>query len=389
MMDRNNLYRTLSRCLLVTLGILAGCNALRIPWGINVDPSDWPMDGRTAARSGVAGTWVLPPLTPAWNVDLGSGAGQGSPLIVDSFVVVGTLRGEVLVFHARTGRRLGGASFGDAVTGSPALQGNVAYIPVANSAESMIAYDLEQGKVLWKRSCGNIEASPLLSNGRLYAGTTEGALVCLDTAAGGILWRFELPANRTGKGIRSAPASGESLVVFGADDGSVYALDAITGALRWRCQTGAAVMAGPALSEQLAAVGNVDGEMFGIAIADGSVRWKRRIGAPIRAGAVMVDGMVIVGTTGGTVYAVRETDGSVLWECPVEGAVSTSGAVSGAFLYVGTLRKNLLAIRLADGKVIWKDSLDGRVKSAPAVGRDRLVVVTDDRLLRAYAGGTP
>jgi outer membrane protein assembly factor BamB len=380
--------------MLVAAGLLAaalhvsGCTALRLPGGVQVAPDDWPMNGRTASRTALAAGWVVPPLVPDWEADLGSGVGTGSPLAADSFIVVGTLRGEVLAFHARTGKKLGGASFGDAVPGSPALRGNVVYVPLANSSESIVAYDLAQGKILWKQTCGDIATSPLLLEQRLYAGTADGALLCIGTETGSILWRYELPANTTLKGIRSSPASDGSLIVFGADDGHVYALDALLGTLRWRCPAGAPVMAGVALESGSAFVATVEGAILAIDLASGHVRWTYRAGSPVYAGAALADGMVVVGTTGGVVYALRQEDGRKVWECALRGAISAPGVISGSWFFVGTLSRLITALRLTDGSVAWRDSLEGRVKTSPAVARDRLVIATDDRVLHAYRGGT-
>jgi outer membrane protein assembly factor BamB len=364
--------------------VVAGCNALRLAQGIRPDAGGWPMDGRTPSRSSVAAGWVVPPLTQVWEADLGAGVGEGSPLAADSFVVVGTLRGEVLVFHAWTGRRLGGASFGEAVPGSPVVDGDFAYIPLSNTDESILAYNLVQGATVWKRSCGEITTSPLLLGNRLYAGTAEGELVCLDAASGAILWRFALPGNRTMKGIRSSPASDGSSIIFGADDGFLYAVDAVTGTQRWRTNTGAPVMAAPAVAEHRVFAGNVAGVFSGVSGDSGTVLWQRDAGAPIYAGAAAADGLVIFGSTGGRVIALRQEDGTTAWEQAAGGVISAAGVISGSCFYVGTLGRTIRALRLADGGLVWKDSLEGRVKTAPVAAHERLLVATDDRVLRAY-----
>jgi outer membrane protein assembly factor BamB len=375
--------------LLVGVILLGGCHALRVSQGIRQDAADWPMDGRTAGHASLAAGWVIPPLVSAWEADLGSGVGGGSPLAADSFIIVGTLRGEVLLFQASTGERLGVMAFGDAVPGSPVLGGSTVYIPLANTPESMVAYDLTGGRILWKSVCGPITTSPLLVEHRLYAGTAEGSLVCLDAESGRILWRYELPVNRTMKGIRSTPASDGSLIVFGADDGFVYALDALLGTLRWRRDTGAPVMAPVALSDGRAFVANLAGTFICVNLADGAGRWRHAGTDPVFAGAALADGMAVFGTTGGKVYALSQADGSAVWEHPVNGVVSAAGVISGSWFFVGTLARSIIALRLTDGGEVWKDSLEGRVKTPPAVARERLIIATDNRVLRSYRSEAP
>lgn len=381
---RVRLLRTL---LPAAVALAAGCGGLSLPGGIRPEAGDWTADGGGPRRSAVASSWILPPLAPVWEAELGSGAGRGSPLLTDSVVVIATLRGEILVFDARTGARLGGLGLGETITGSPALSGDTLYVPFANARTSVLAYDLRRGTTLWRASCGDVEASLLLAAGCVYAATTGGTLVCLDAATGAERWTFTLPDNRARKGIRSAPAADGSLVVFGADDGYVYALDAATGAERRRWNTGAPVTASPALVQGLVLAANLRGDL--LALDSAAVRWRHAAGSPVRGGIAAADGMAIVGTSAGRVRAVDLGTGDLLWERETAGGVDAGGAISGSLYYAGTLRGRLMALRLADGATVWEDSLGGRVKSAPAAAHGLLVVAADNRLLRGYRRAGP
>jgi len=73
--------------------------------------------------------------------------------------------------------------------------------------------------------------------GRLYLGTHEGRLLCLDAATRERVWGFQ-----SGDAVLAAPAVAGGRVVFGSFDGHVYALDAATGELRWKHDTGRPVV---------------------------------------------------------------------------------------------------------------------------------------------------
>jgi outer membrane protein assembly factor BamB len=69
---------------------------------------------------------------------------------------------------------------------------------------------------------------------RLYFGSSvSGALTCLDTANGGEVWTFF-----TDGPIRLAPTVADGKVYFGSDDGHVYCLDAGDGAVVWQERAG-------------------------------------------------------------------------------------------------------------------------------------------------------
>ena len=155
------------------------------------------------------------------------------------------------------------------------IEGTVAYVATSNSKTSMTAFDLFYGRALWKKSYGDVEVTPCLSRERLFFGNTEGTFYCIEKSTGDSRWKFELPDNRTLKGIRSSPAADSATIVFGADDGTVYALDGETGAVKWTFATGAPVLASPLIASGRVFVGNRHGEFFALDIPRAAPRGSR------------------------------------------------------------------------------------------------------------------
>jgi outer membrane protein assembly factor BamB len=106
-------------------------------------------------------------------------------------------------------------------------------------------------------SRGAFRASPVVSGGRVFAGSGDGHLYALDTNTGAQLWQYPAPGapallssftcNPSSVGVASAAAivsiDGRDAVVFGAPDpslgtmlgeGRLFALDAATGAEIWK-----------------------------------------------------------------------------------------------------------------------------------------------------------
>lgn len=72
--------------------------------------------------------------------------------------------------------------------------------------------------------------APVSANGRVYFGSSsDDQLYCLDLKTGKHLWSFFADAP-----IRLAPTVAAGKVIFGADDGTVYAVGAINGKLVWK-----------------------------------------------------------------------------------------------------------------------------------------------------------
>jgi outer membrane protein assembly factor BamB len=104
------------------------------------------------------------------------------------------------------------------------------------------------GSVLWQQSTGEgfghfTSSSPVLSessatDGAIYYGTVTGQIQALDTSTGALLWASVLPDT-----VFASPyLDGASNTLFvGCDDRRFYALDAATGAIKWKYFTSVGV----------------------------------------------------------------------------------------------------------------------------------------------------
>ncbi len=363
---------------------LSNCAGLKLAEPLKPKEGDWATFGRTSSRINATNEIVAPPLQLAWEHDITSAMGYGSPIVIDSTVFVANLRGELYGINARTGKRLGWVTVGEAIQGSPVIDGDVAYMAAANTRESLIAFDLLQGKVLWKQEFGDIEVTPLLYRGKLYFGNTAGVFFCVDRINGETEWKYKLPENTKRKGIRSTATAYDSVVIFGTEDGSMYALDAVNGSERWSYDTGSPIFAAPAVNERVVYCGNMDGNLYALNAASGAVVWKFNAGSSLYATPSFSGGLLLVGTTGGKMFGVKLTDGTKAWATDLNSVVNSSAVISGDVAYVGTLKKELLAIKVDDGTVVWRQTLQGRVKTSPAIAQGKVIVATDDKMILAF-----
>ncbi len=104
------------------------------------------------------------------------------------------------------------------------------------AAAGLTAADLPKLKLKWAFNLGDVtdaRSQPVVVGGRVFIGSTTGALYALDADSGCILWGF-----RAASGIRGGATVGNAnrtLAVFFSDvRANVYALNARTGALIWK-----------------------------------------------------------------------------------------------------------------------------------------------------------
>ena len=361
-----------------------GCSTLKLPLPLSATALDTPTYAHAPSRINSIPITLQPPLRLLWQHDITAGIGSGSLLFVDNTLFVGNLRGELYALDPLTGKRYGWATLGNSIEGTPVIDRELAIVPLAGSQESLVAYDVVGAKVVWRASLGDLHASPLLLQGRVFVGNVHGRFFAVDRSTGDVLWHFDLPDNATRKGIRSSAAGSPPHVVFGADDGTLYNLDAITGRLVWKFTADGAIQAAPSIADSTVYVGTLRGMMYALRLSSGTLLWSDSADGAIYAPPLIHSGLCIFGTTGGMVTATDRHTGAQAWTCNVHSPVNAGLLGVNNLLYAGTLDKELIAIDPGQGSVVARDTVSARIKTAPIAGAGCIFIATDDRLIQAY-----
>src|SRR5690606_39933938 len=108
----------------------------------------------------------------------------------------------------------------------------------------------------------------------------EGDVIALDAATGAEKWRAKVVNE-----VIAAPAVGQGLVIVHSNDGRVTAFDAASGERRWFWNHEMPLLTvrgndAPSLGPGYAFVGNDDGTVTALAMADGHELWSAVSGQP-------------------------------------------------------------------------------------------------------------
>ncbi|MBY4594900.1 outer membrane protein assembly factor BamB [bacterium BD-1] len=262
-------------------------------------------------------------------------------------------------------------------------------------------------KASWTRKLGDGNAAlglrqrPAVEGDRLYVSNDEGRVLALDANSGDTLWDSEVV--KTGKqgsrvffwrrkaidgGLTGGPGVGNGLVVAGGRNGEIVALDAETGAERWRARATSEVIAAPLVTPDRIVVRSNDGRVFGLDPADGTRKWVFDRGVPALSvrgnGAPVSDGqLVYLGYDDGTVVALRLQDGLVGWtqlvaESDGRNELDRMADVDGELalgyqeIYATSFRSQTMAISTANGRPLWNRDVGGY--AGLALMADRLIV---------------
>ncbi len=167
---------------------------------------------------------------------------------------------------------------------------------------------------------GDIYSSPAVVDGRVYVGSGDKNLYCLNAYTGQKIWNFTI-----GHYLRSSPTVVGGSVYIGADDGYFYALNANTGTQIWKTPAGgffpnvldtneADARSEPIIVGDKMYAGALDGRLYCLNIGTGAVQWTYATGKAILGTGAYSAGIIYITSTDGYLYAVNANSGALAWK---------------------------------------------------------------------------
>jgi outer membrane protein assembly factor BamB len=180
--------------------------------------------------------------------------------------------------------------------------------------DNNIVYCLDRsGWVLWSRGFRQTVAGPLREiEGRLYIGTEEGMLFCLQAENGQEIWRFKAEgALRTGALVwKDRP--GRSYVLCGGEEGKLFFLDE-RGRLRGSLDCGAGMALPPLLEKGRLYVGTEGRMMLCLDLRRRRIKWRVRLTGRPASPAVADRRRIFLLTAQGVLMSLNKRSGEILW----------------------------------------------------------------------------
>ena len=262
---------------------------------------------------------------------------------------------------------------GSYVDSSPAVAYGKVY--VGSNDYSVYCLDASTGAKLWSYATGAwvILSSPAVADGEVYIGSCDGSVYCLDASTGAKLWSYS-----TGSEVWSSPAVADGKVYVGSWDGGVYCLDASTGAKLWSDAIGYMVLSSPAVADGKVYVGSMNGGVYCLDASTGSLIWSYATMGRVWSSPAVADGKVYVGSEDGSVYCLDASTGSLIWSYAAGDAVYSSPAVADGIVYVGSSDDNVYALNATTGTLVWNYTTGEIVYSSPAVADGKVYVGSED-----------
>lgn len=281
-------------------------------------------NGKVYATNGVGDAAALDANSGSqlWKVRPG-GPLRGAPSVGNDAVYVMSQDNQLFALKQSSGETIWTASgslenaavFG---TGAPAVgQGTVV---AGFSSGELFAYRYENGRSVWQDSLSrtsittsvaslvDIDASPVIDQGRVYAIGQGGRMVAMDILTGQRLWELNIA------GTETPWVAGEWVFVV-TDDAKLLCIARSSGRIRWITQLphykkpkdrkGPISWSGPILAGGRLILTSTTGEILNVAVADGKIGAGVKVGSKIYQAPIVADGTLLVLTDAGRLVAYR------------------------------------------------------------------------------------
>ncbi|MBI5691939.1 MAG: PQQ-like beta-propeller repeat protein [Verrucomicrobia bacterium] len=289
---------------------------------------------------------------PLWSFAMGAGT-WAPPVAADGIVYIGTSAGKFHAVNAADGKGRWTWTGPAGIDGRAVVGGNSVYF--VDTRPALVALDRARGIERWSVALhdenlagrpssenptfNHRAAYPLLLDGVLYVGSSDGGLYALDAATGARLWRHDARAPvYSGVGLYEADT-----LTFGTMDGSVVFLHRRTREETLRAKTGGGVVTTPVVVGGKVIVGSRDYQLYAFNLADGGIAWRFSYWFSwIESTPVVRDGLVYVGASDyRRVTAIDPAAGRAKWATEVPGMNWGSPLLTDDTVFTGTVSQNV------------------------------------------------
>lgn len=267
--------------------------------------------------------------------------------------------------------------------------------------------------VVWTATVGGwlLAGTPAVDTGAVFVAVTDlgagtrGGIVALDLASGVERWRWTSPA-----ATRAGPAVGRGLVIATTEDGTVTALDALTGAVRWVQPLGAGLdtaittlWSSPTIADDVVFAG-VQHRMAALDLLTGAIRWQLEAvpdgdGVAVAVAPTVANGQVfgLFHRDKGGIIGWRAIDGVPTWRRDGDEVTAVNGSpvIADGHLFVANGRDEVSSFDEHTGDRAWTTLLDPAgfdwgyaIVATPALADGRLFVATRYHALVALDAGS-
>lgn len=287
-----------------------------------------------------------------WKYETG-GAVNSSAAVSGNSVFFSSRDLNLYTLNKSTGKEIWKFSFGgdlpnkwgyDSYLSSPVIENGILY--VGSGDGNLYAIESAFGKVKWKYFAGNrIRSSPVIDDENVYVGDISGRMLAVKKESGNLIWEYKIKGfsmnsdnfgyNRNA--IISSPALSNGILVFGARDGFVYALDAKTGKEKWTYDHQISwAMPSPAIHNNSVYTGTSDGHFIqSLDLITGKENWRTKTNHLVWSSPILTEKLLYSTDFSGDFNVMTRDSGKVIWKINMSVGSIGSPVISDNVIYTG------------------------------------------------------
>jgi outer membrane protein assembly factor BamB len=346
----------------------------------------WPKYHRDLGNTGFSPSRAPRTNATKWVFSDGAlGNWMYSGLVVsENAVFVGSAHGRFYALDRNTGAILWNSSSAITSTGTPALYGDMVYVPSlhGNNTAAVTAYYASNGTQAWNYStvgitgyCEGVWYGPSVAYGLVFfvdTFCTPNKMYAVNASTGSLAWSFNF-----GGTSLSTPAVADGMVyatTYKPGDDFAAAFNATTGAMIWN-QTFSlrGGLGGVAVADGLVFLGTGgrgdagsseldSNKTFALNASTGARVWNTSTVYEYNGGyPVVAYGLVFIGSTMSgykRLYAFNETTGAQVWNFTGNGGFAGVSVADG-LVFAGTDNNTLYAVNASTGAEVWRYANSG------------------------------
>lgn len=223
-----------------------------------------------------------------------------------------------------------------------------------------------------------IEASLLLHDSLAYVGTINGTMIAVSLNTGQVKWSFETEGQISGS-ANLTHIGGKTMLLFGSYDYFFYCLDAETGSLIRKFESGYYLNGAASVSGSLVAFGGCDAFLRVVDIETGLEVRSTELEVYIPSSPVFDGSNLYVGDYNGTIYRISVSDttkSKLFTPASDNGSYVALPAVGKKHVIFTSDDNKIYCLEKVSGKEVWSYLLGDACESSPVVANGKVLICT-------------
>ena len=237
-------------------------------------------------------------------------------------------------------------------------------------------------------SVATLTSSPTVMKGKVFVGSLDTNLYCINANNGDYFWTFETQGY-----ITSSPAVADGAVYVTSQEpesAALYKLNVESGELIWKLETpyklkherGTDIHSSPVVAGGMVFLASNKDEYYGVNATTGLVEWTYRTTEGSESGFLVAS----VASHEGRVFLVDQffiscidaNEGYTLWKSWLGGEIYVSPTFADDKLYVAYDRRGVFVLNATDGKKLSFFEVGSNCRSSPIVYEGRVYIGNND-----------